>query len=368
MRKKEMLTAIAVIVMIAGQAFHIPTIGFVVYIIGGIYTTMLLVDYYSIVKKHVLPQRYGDGPLTSEMTTKISRLIIKEIIFFGTAILETVIISFVPSEAVKPILYGLLCIALLSVESRKMNLSLKVSVLVSVLLIVGTTIIWWSGVAINHWEKDTSFRYYIHAYLADYIFSEEKEESRYKLVDKWIDQARLVSDLREEEGDILLSEEDIIATQHQENESFVYDTGKVLMSDDSIEYAAWMITLSKFRIHGNYTLIVEVPVSSELTFCAARYRTLTGEGYDYYIEPVTEDHYMIPVRKGVASLKNIIFFQTAGNGSPEPGKQEVTIEFANQANSFTIEKQKDKKSRSVSESQTDQLLLHHPKLSRGEEK
>ena len=30
-----------------------------------------------------------------------------------------------------------------------------------------------------------------HFITADYIFSEEKEESRYKLVDKWIDQARL---------------------------------------------------------------------------------------------------------------------------------------------------------------------------------
>ena len=145
-----MLTAIAVIVIIAGQAFHIPTIGFVVYIIGGIYTTILLIDYYSIVKKHILPRRYGDGPLTSEMTTKISRLIIKEIIFFGTAILETVIISFVPSEEVKPILYGLLCIVLICVESRKMNLSLKVSVLVSILLIGVTIIVLLSGMAGNH--------------------------------------------------------------------------------------------------------------------------------------------------------------------------------------------------------------------------
>ena len=196
----------------------------------------------------------------------------------------------------------------------------------------------WFGSAINYWEKDTSFSYYIRAYIADFIATEIKEESRYKLAEKWIDQARLMSDLREGDGDILLSGEDIAGKQNSENVSFVYDMGKIIGTDEPSEYDAWMMSLSKFRINGNYTLTVESSGSSELTFCSVRYQTLTGEGYDYYIEPVTDDRYMIPARKGVASLKNIVFFQAVRNGSPEPGKQEITIEFANQANFFTIEK------------------------------
>ena len=216
-----------------------------------------------------------------------------------------------------------------------MKQTLRISVLFSVLLIGVIAISLWFRAGILKWSSDNSFKYYIQAYIADYILTEEQEEDRHMLLDKWIDQAKLVSELRNNVGDIFLSTEDIVGTQHLETASFVYDTGTIIGTDTPTEYEAWMIIFNKFRIYGNYSLTANASASSDLKFCSARYQTLSGEGYDYYIEPANDNQYMIPARKGVASLKSIVFFQTGREKAPEQQRYEVTIEFASQKEVFT---------------------------------